>query len=173
MKEFVEFIKNLWQNKKTRSLAILIIYFIFFIFVFSVITPANTNIPASSDNDTNTNTNNPTNNDNKDDELYYLKDMEIINYYAYDNDNNIIENYDANLINGNVIYMLIKNSILESTNYINNSNTYYISPINYEKLINGITTEVNSDIRITITNSNIVLDFSQYYGYKINIDIRS
>ena len=42
MKETIEFIKNLWANKRTRALAILIIYAIFFIFVFMLISSGET-----------------------------------------------------------------------------------------------------------------------------------
>lgn len=151
MKQTIEFIKNLWQNKRTRALAILIIYLIFFIFVFSIINTSNTK---------------------PNDQFSYLRNINITNYNVVDSANNIVYSYDSSLINGDVVYKLVKNSTLESTNYIDNSNTYYISIIDYEKL-NNITVTNDGGIRTTISNKKITLDFTEYYGYKINIDIRS
>lgn len=158
MKEFIQIIKKLWQNKRTRAIAILLLYIVFFLFVFSVLSPSNKN--------TNKNTT-PT------DEFYYLNNVEIVSYNVYDPFNNLLEDYDTSLINNSIIYNVVKSSVLESTNYIDNSNTYSISVKDFEKIINNVSIEQEGMIRTTISDTNIILDFTQYYGYKINIDIRS
>lgn len=151
MKQVIEFIKTLWQNKRTRALAILIIYIIFFVFVFAILNASN---------------------NKEEDKFYYLKNINIVNYNVLDNNDNIVMYYDSNLINGEVIYKLVKNSTLESTNYIDNSNTYYISIIDYEKLQN-IDVLNDGGIRTTVSDDKIILDFTEYYGYKIILDVRS
>ena len=35
MREFVELLKKLWDNRRTRAIAILLIYVLFFIIIFS------------------------------------------------------------------------------------------------------------------------------------------
>ena len=150
MKETIEFIKKLWENKRTRSLVILIIYLIFFLFVFAIISPTKNT-----------------------DKFYYLNNIDIVSYNAYDNMNNLILDYDKQLVSGGVIYKLVKNSTLESTNYIDNSNTYCISVKDYEKIINNSIVDNDDKIRITVSSTSIILDFTSYYGYKINIDLRS
>lgn len=151
MKQVIEFIKTLWQNKRTRALAILIIYIIFFVFVFAILNSSN---------------------NKEEDRFYYLKNINIVNYNVLDNNDNIVTYYDSNLINGEVVYKLVKNSTLESTNYIDNSNTYYISIIDYEKLQN-IDVLNEGGIRTTVSDDKIILDFIEYYGYKIILDVRS
>ena len=137
MKETLNFIKRLWQNKRTRSIAILILYFIFFLFVFSFISPSNQNVNNTSNDDTNNNTiNNDTTDTDSDDEFDYLNYIEIISHNAYDNTNNLVEEYNEALVNPNVIYILVKNSVLESTNYINNTCIFIeelIIMLNYKK----------------------------------------
>jgi len=153
MKECFEFIKKLWQNRRTRALAILIIYIIFFIFVFSIINSTDDDIPT--------------------DEFTYLKNIEIINYNVVGKYDTLVETYDSGLISGELIYQIVKNSTLESTNYRDNSNTYYLSINDYEKIKSNLTVEVQGAIRTTVSPEKITLDFSEYYGYIINIDIRS
>lgn len=157
MKEFIDLLKKLWKNARTRSLVILILYLFFFIFVFTVLSSLNTN----------------TQNKEEQDEFYYLNNIEIINYNAYDIYNNVILEYNQTLVDGKVIYKLVKNSVLASTDYIENVNTYHISIKDYEKLINNTSVDVDGIIKIIISSNNITLDFTDYYGYKINIDIRS
>ena len=91
MKEFFEIIKKLWQNKRTRALAILILYVIFFIFVFSVISPSNINL-----------NNEPEEKPKEEtitDEFEYLNNIEIIRCYAFDINNNIVDTYNMGLVN--------------------------------------------------------------------------
>jgi hypothetical protein len=143
MKEFIIFIKKIWENKKTRSLSILIIYLIFFIFVFSFI---------SSNKQKNT----------IEDEFYYLNNIEIISYNVYDTFDNEVIDFNKELINQNLIYKLVKNSTLESTNYIENSNTYCISIESYENIVNNNIVFNDEVIRIIISDNNIILDFTNY-----------
>ena len=51
MKETIEFIKKLWKNKKTRSLAILIMYVVFFAFVFLLISSGSHNYQNNVENE--------------------------------------------------------------------------------------------------------------------------
>lgn len=154
MKEFIEILKKLFKNKKTRSLVILIIYFLFFLSIFLFVSSANKSFVTN-------------------DKFYYLNNIELIDYNVFDKDGNIIKNYNKDLIDNKLIYKLVKNSTLESTNYIENSNTYSISIIDFENIINGNTVSKEGNIKIIISSNKIILDFISHYGYKINIDIRS
>lgn len=152
MIEVIEFIKKLWQNKRTRALAILILYVIFFIFVFTLL--SNNSKPEQ-------------------DKFSYLKNIEVLNYSVTDKYDNVVTEYNSTLISGEVIYRLVKNANLESTNYIDNSNTYHITSDDYEKIINNVENETLEPIRITLSDNKIILDFTSYYGYKINIEYKS
>jgi len=178
MKEFIEFIKELWNNKRTRSLAILIIYLIFFIFVFMFLNlsskPTISNDPfgylKSSDN-------------------YFLTfeaphnfkvQGDIIKYNDVDYDINNkpleLEIYDINMFKPLNIYNLIKESNLESTNYVNSSNTYVISCKQFEKIIYSNDIESDCNIRITIYENNkdiIEIDLKEYLNYKVIMELRS
>ena len=174
MKDFINFLKECLKNKKTRAIYILILYIIFFIFVFALFSSYNKSNKVT-------------------DQFSYLKTNEIVEYRVSGdlnftvNDNIIfneiiyekneiipeLSNFDFNLINNNNIYKLVKNSVLESTNYLDNSNTYAIKITDFEKLIYN--KEVTNDeyIRITLLKNNITLDLTNYNGYKISIDLRS
>ena len=151
MKQIFSFIKNIYSNKRTRSLAILILYLIFFIFVFSLLS-----IP----------------NKNNNDEFYYLNNVVIGSYNVLNNEGEVTY-YNTDLINTNNIYKMVKNSKLESTNYLENSNTYVISVSTFEKILYNNDVVNNDSIRITLYSNKIVLDFSNYYGYIVNIELRS
>ncbi len=151
MKQIFSFIKNIYSNKRTRSLAILILYLIFFIFVFSLLS-----IP----------------NKNNNDEFYYLNNVVIGSYNVLNNEGEVTY-YNTDLINTNNIYKMVKNSKLESTNYLENSNTYVISVSTFEKILYNNDVVNNDSIRITLYSNKIILDFSNYYGYIVNIELRS
>lgn len=151
MKQIFSFIKNIYSNKRTRSLAILILYLIFFIFVFSLLS-----IP----------------NKNNNDEFYYLNNVVIDSYNVLNNEGEVTY-YNTDLINTNNIYKMVKNSKLESTNYLENSNTYVISVSTFEKILYNNDVVNNDSIRITLYSNKIILDFSNYYGYIVNIELRS
>ena len=151
MKQVFSFVKKIYSNKRTRSLAILILYLIFFIFVFSLLS-----IP----------------NKNNNDEFYYLNNVVIDSYNVLNNEGEVTY-YNTDLINTNNIYKMVKNSKLESTNYLENSNTYVISVSTFEKILYNNDVVNNDSIRITLYSNKIVLDFSDYYGYIVNIELRS
>jgi len=178
MKEFIEIIKKLWANKRTRSLAILILYVIFFVVVFNMIgnsskTPV---ITKPLDNL----------------KTMYVTKMEFTGDYNFivENDNVIyndttyninerpveLQNIDISLFTTNNIYNLINNSILESTNYVDNSNTYLIKAKDFEKIIYSKEIESESSIRITLSEKdikNINIDLKDYLGYEVKIEVRS
>ncbi len=183
MKETIEFIKKLWSNKRTRSLAILIIYVIFFIFVFTLISSGSHNYQNNEET-------------NKDNEEIKLEDvtnykLEIIgeNNFTYDSNTNkvfydgiyyevdsvpeIISKYDLNIFSPNNVSKLLEVGTLESTNYIDKSDTYVIKISDFEKIIYN--NEIINDeyIKIIKYESKIVVDLSNYYGYVVNIELRS
>ncbi len=156
MREFIKFVKKLLENKRTRSLAILLLYLIFFIFVFTFLSTATFKNP----NDTNDLPNDQV------DEFEYLKNIQIINYQK-------VENLNYDLISPIIIYNIVKNSDLESTNYLEGSNTYRITVSKFYKVIYNMDVDNSSYIKISIYENKINLDFSNCYGYTVNLDIRS
>ena len=183
MKETIEFIKKLWSNKRTRSLAILIIYVIFFIFVFTLISSGSHDYQDNEEA-------------NQDNEEIKLEDitnykLEIIGednftydsntdkvfydgiYYEIDSVPEIISKYDLNIFSPSNLSKLLEVGILESTNYIDKSDTYVIKISDFEKIIYN--NEIINDeyIKIIKYESKIIVDLSNYYGYVVNIELRS
>lgn len=179
MKETIEFIKKLWSNKRTRSLAILIMYFIFFIFVFMLISSGNNNYQEQ-----------VTEEKTKLEDITNYK-LEIIGednftydsntnrvfydgiYYAMENRPNIISKYDLNIFSPSSISNLLEVGILESTNYIDKSDTYVIKVSDFERIIYNNEIINEEYIKITKYESKIIVDLSNYYGYIVNIELRS
>lgn len=180
MKETIEFIKKLWSNKRTKSLAILLIYFIFFIFVFTLISSGSHNYQNNEET-------------NKEDKLEDITNyrLEIIGednftydsntdkvfydgiYYEIDNVPEIISKYDLNIFSPSNVSKLLEVGTLESTNYIDKSDTYVIKISDFEKII--FNNEIIDDeyIKIIKYESKIIVDLSNYYGYVVNIELRS
>ena len=180
MKETIEFIKKLWSNKRTKSLAILLIYFIFFIFVFTLISSGSHNYQNNEET-------------NKEDKLEDITNyrLEIIGednftydsntdkvfydgiYYEIDNVPEIISKYDLNIFSPSNVSKLLEVGTLESTNYIDKSDTYVIKISDFEKIIYN--NEIINDeyIKIIKYESKIIVDLSNYYGYVVNIELRS
>ena len=180
MKETIEFIKKLWSNKRTKSLAILLIYFIFFIFVFTLISSGSHNYQNNEET-------------NKEDKLEDITNyrLEIIGednftydsntdkvfydgiYYEIDNVPEIISKYDLNIFSPSSVSKLLEVGTLESTNYIDKSDTYVIKISDFEKTIYN--NEIINDeyIKIIKYESKIVVDLSNYCGYVVNIELRS
>lgn len=180
MKETIEFIKKLWSNKRTKSLAILLIYFIFFIFVFTLISSGSHNYQNNEET-------------NKEDKLEDITNyrLEIIGednftydsntdkvfydgiYYEIDNVPEIISKYDLNIFSPSNVSKLLEVGTLESTNYIDKSDTYVIKISDFEKII--FNNEIINDeyIKIIKYESKIIVDLSNYYGYVVNIELRS
>ena len=80
MKEFIEIVKNLLANKRTRSIAILLLYIVFFIFVFAFINSASK--PVIKDEDIISN------------KKIYRIEIEGLDHLIYE-DNKIIYNGDV------------------------------------------------------------------------------
>jgi len=178
MKEFIEIIKKLWTNKRTRSLAILILYVIFFIVVFNLI-GSGSKTPVITE---------PL------DKLksMHITKMEFQGQYNFIVENNTIlyneviyninekplelQNIDISIYTVNNIYNLIKSSILESTNYVDNTNTYLISSKQFESITYSNIVETDSSIRITLNEKNIKyinIDLREYNGYEVKIEVGS
>jgi len=179
MKETIEFIKKLWDNKKTRSLAILLIYAIFFVFVFLFIgsfdkKPIVKTEPLEKL------------------QSMYVSKLEVTGQHNFKIENNLITYndviytleekpielsiYDTSIYTPYNIYNLIKSAILESQNYVNNNKTYLISAQEFESIIYGNAIDTNANIRITLNEDNIsviTIDLKEYYGYEIKMEVRS
>ena len=183
MKETIEFIKKLWSNKRTKSLAILLIYFIFFIFVFTLISSGSHNYQNNEET-------------NKDNEEIKLEDvtnykLEIIGednftydsntnkvfydgiYYEVDSVPEIISKYDLNIFSPSSVSKLLEVGTLESTNYIDKSDTYVIKISDFEKIIYNNEIVNDEYIKIIKYDSKMVVDLTNYYGYVVNIELRS
>lgn len=167
MRETFSFIKKLFDNKKTRSLAFLILYFIFFIFVFATLNNV-TNVLKSND----TEKDEPLDviDEPIKDEFFYIKDIDLSNYKIISLDE---VSLDERFVDSIVIYNTLKNSKLESTNYIDESNTYIISIVDFEKKVFGNELDLLGNVRIILFKEKIVLDLSEYLGYSIEFEIGS
>ena len=147
MKPYIELFKKIWSNKKYRAFILLGLYFIFFLFVFSIdripnVTPVEEVKPLEgielfktvtkykyTINDIHVTVDN-------DISIEYLN-----NYYTMDNIIDELKEYDYLLYNPEFIYKIISNSVLESTNYVLNTNTYIISATKYNELFNSSVTD--------------------------------
>ncbi|MEG2322491.1 MAG: hypothetical protein RSB71_03320 [Bacilli bacterium] len=127
MKEVIAFIKKIWANKRYRSLVILGMYFIFFGLVFLYIyTPKNNVVLEPLDKFKNI-TSYSYEISGKDNFKVLVDGQTVITY----NDNTYTTlpdnlNYDLSLFEPISIYNLIKRGTLESTNYVEHSNTYLV-----------------------------------------------
>ena len=166
MKEFIEFIKKLWQNKRTRALSILIMYAIFFTFVFMIL--SSNQEPIIEDNINITN--------------YKLEIIgednftydSITNqvfydgiYYELDNRPEILNKYDLDVYNPNNILDLLEDATLESTNYVDKSDTYLVKVSDLES------NDLVDYVKVIKYENKIIIDLTNYYGYTVNIELRS
>lgn len=177
MKETIEFIKKLWSNKRTRSLAILIIYVIFFIFVFTLISSGSHDYQDNEEA-------------NQDNEEIKLEDitnykLEIIGednftydsttnqifydgiYYELENKPEILSKYNLDVYNPNNILNLLEDATLESTNYLDKSDTYLIKTNDLES------NDLVDYVKVIKYENKIIIDLTNYYGYIVNIELRS
>ena len=189
MKETIELIKKLWANKRTKSLSILIIYFIFFSFVFLLIFNGShsykkPNIEEDEKNIIEDNqeiklediTNYKLEFVGEDNFTYDSSTNKIFydgNYYEVNNIPEIISKYDLAIFSPSNISKLLEVGTLESTNYIDKSDTFVIKISDFERIIYN--NEIINDeyIKITKYESKIVVDLTNYYGYVVNIELRS
>ena len=116
---------DIWQNKKYRSLIILGIYIIFFLIIALYF---NRSVPI---------------------EKTGLDLFESISSYKINDD---ISTEEYNLFTPKNIYKMINNSILESTNYINDNNSYIIKKEKFNSLFSA---NYDSDIRIITYGKDI------------------
>lgn len=166
MKEFIEFIKKLWQNKRTRALSILIMYAIFFTFVFMIL--SSNQEPIIEDNINITN--------------YKLEIIgednftydSITNqvfydgvYYEINNRPEILNKYDLDVYNPNNILDLLEDATLESTNYLDKSDTYLVKVNDLES------NDLVDYVKVIKYENKIIIDLTNYYGYTVNIELRS
>ncbi len=184
MKELWEIIKKLWSNKRTRALSILIIYAVFFTFVFILISNG-TNKSANLVEEPN------------DDKFAEIKDitnfrLEIIGEEAFEYDtvtnlityNNqeyeledvpsLVSKYSLDIYIPVNVYNLLQVSVLESTNHLDNSNTYLVKTSDFQKIIYNDDSDIDGYIKITVynNNENIKIDLSNYYNYVVNMELR-
>lgn len=184
MKETIEFIKKLLSNKRTRALAILIIYIIFFAFVFALISNGShnyqnneeTNIEENEEIELEDITNYKLEIIGEDNFTYDSLTNQIFYdgvYYEIDNIPEIISKYNLNIFSPNNVSKLLEVGILESTNYIDKSDTYVIKISDFERISNN--NEIINDeyIKIIKYEKKLTIDLSNYYGYVVNIELRS
>ena len=189
MKETIEFIKNLWSNKRTRALAILIIYAIFFTFVFILIGNGKTGprepleeiddppVIEESDFDL-ANVTDYLIEVTGDEAFTYNSVTNLISYNGidYELEEKPIElnNYDLDIFKPSNISELLDVAVLESTNHIENTNTYLVKISDFERIIYNNNSDVDEYIKITVYNNNekIKIDLSNHYNYVVNMELR-
>ncbi len=182
MKETIEFIKKLWSNKRTRSLSILIMYIIFFAFVFLLISNGSniSKTPNVENNEQEIKLEDITNYKleiiGEDNFTYDSITNQIFYdgiYYELENKPEILIKYNLSIFSPSNISNLLKVGTLESTNYIDKSDTYVVKISDFERISNN--NEIINDecIKIVKYDKKIVVDLSNYYGYIVNIELRS
>lgn len=135
MKEIWNFIKNLWQNKRTRSLAILLLYCFFFIFVYFFISAnqSTTKPPIHLTGwDAFLKENRYHIQIMKEEEVQIVSDGDIkIIYQDKEYDTNSIpdglENYFISFWDPSKLKEIVDKATLISTNYIEHKDTYQLS----------------------------------------------
>ena len=187
MKETIELIKKLWSNKRTKSISVLIIYVIFFAFVFLLISNGTHNYQKPvTEEDTNVENNQEIKLENitnykleiigSDSFTYDSSTNKVFydgNYYEVNNIPEIISKYDLAIFSPSNISKLLEVGTLESTNYIDKSDTFVIKISDFERIIYN--NEIINDeyIKIIKYDTKIVVDLTNYYGYIVNIELRS
>ena len=170
MKETIEFIKKLWENKRTRALSILIMYVIFFGFVFLLISNG-TNISNDEDSTKQENiTNYKLEIIGEDNFTYDSITNQVFYdgvYYELNNRPEILNKYDLDFYNPNKILNLLEDATLESTNYIDKSDTYLVKVSDLEN------NDLVDYVKVIKYENKIIIDLTDYYGYTVNIELRS
>ncbi len=185
MKETIEFIKKLLSNKRTRALAILIIYAIFFVFVFMLISSGETGPHESLEEPEETlpsfelaDVTDYLIEITGEESFTYDAVTNLINYedvsYPLDEKPAILDDYDLDIFKPSNISKLLDVAILESTNHLEQTNTYLVKISDFEKIIynNDVINDDNIRIITYTDNSLVIVDLSNYYGYLVNIELR-
>ena len=180
MKETIEFIKKLWENKRTKSLSILLMYVIFFAFVFMLLSNSSSNNVVKEPEEEKVELSEITNYKleiiGEDNFTYDSLTKQIFYdgiYYEMDNCPENLLKYNLNAFAPINIATLIEAGTLESTNYIDKSDTYVVKISDFESI--SFNNEVVNDdyIKISKYENKIVVDLTNYYGYIVNIELRS
>ena len=185
MMEYIEKFKIIWSNKRYHALILLGLYILFFAFVFLLISEKEDVIPA----------NNTTQKEEltglelfktEDNYIYNIKGIyevnvvdngSTINYlnnsYTVDTIVDALKIYDFSLYTPLNIYKIIESSTLESTNYINNTNTYVITQTSFDKLIYGLETRSDYSIKIiTYLNDKNIKKVEIYFAtYTLTMEV--
>lgn len=190
MKETIEFIKNLWSNKRTRALAVLILYAIFFMFVFMLISSGESGPREQLEESIDESLEEETPEFNLAGVSNYFVEVIGEDNFTYDSSTNLIiynneiylaeekptdlSDYDLEIFKPINIAKLLEVSVLESTNYIEKTNTYLLKISDFERIMynNEVINEDNIEIITYDDNSKIIIDLSNYYGYLVNIELR-
>ena len=171
MKETIEFIKKLWENKRTRALSILIMYVIFFGFVFAILSSNQTPIiEESKENVLEHFTNYKLEIIGEDNFTYDSITNQVFYdgvYYELNNRPEILNKYDLDFYNPNNILDLLEDAILESTNYVDKSDTYLVNVSDLES------NDLVDYVKVIKYENKIIIDLTDYYGYTVNIELRS
>lgn len=189
MKETIQFIKKMWANKRTRAIAILIIYAIFFMFVFILISNGTheTQIPEEPDE--------ITEQEKEEQGIEIIKNIKDYKLefvfeetFTYDSSTNLItykdkdylleekplelSDYKIGTYTPTNIYNLLKTGVLETTNHLENSNTYLVKYSDYENIFNNSIVESDENIRITTYNEPITKIKIELSSYVVNVELR-
>ena len=169
MKETIEFIKKLWENKRTRALSILVMYVIFFGFVFMILS-SNQKTFVEENNEKKDITNYKLEIIGEDNFTYDSITNQIFYdgiYYELENRPEVLNKYNLDIYNPNNILNLLEDATLESTNYIDKSDTYLIKINDLEG------NDLVDYVKIIKYEDKIIIDLTDYYGYTVNIELRS
>ena len=88
-------------------------------------------------------------------------------YYELNNRPEILNKYDLDIYNPNNILNLLEDATLESTNYLDKSDTYLIKTNDLES------NDLVDYVKVIKYENKIIIDLTDYYGYTVNIELRS
>ena len=176
MKETFEIIKKLWENKKTRAIAILVLYVIFFAFVISIIqAPDEVQVVETSSFDTILKYQIDKIEISGEDNFVYVNNQIIYEDNTYEiGDVSKLDIYDLSIFSISNIHKLLKKASLENTNYLEHSNTYYMSYADFNKIVGSEESGAfNVHIKLYDDYSKVIIDLNECCGYEAQIDLRS
>ena len=86
----------------------------------------------------------------------------------------LVSKYSLDIYTPVNVYNLLQVSVLESTNHLDNSNTYLVKTSDFQKIIYNDDSDIDGYIKITVynNNENIKIDLSNYYNYVVNMELR-